>query len=592
MIPGTKIGNYLVEGLIGRGGMGVVYRGQHLNLPRKVAIKSIAARGGGDLRRLKSRFEREAHVQSQLDHPGIVKIYDYIVSEQTYHIIMEYVEGRSLAQLLAEEARPLAVSRALDLFEQILSAVAYAHGFVYKDEQGASHRGIIHRDLKPGNILVAPDGHVKITDFGIVKLVGADTTEISGTFGSPRYVSPEQATDSPVDQRSDIYSLGVILYEMLTGMTPFGGGGEKLSRNEMLRAHVERTPTRPSRLNPRVVPELERAVCRALEKKPERRFASANDFLRAVRHARAKGAGSADADSRQSFVSTSDATLAEEISGAAEHADHDSYNTQPIGQTVCAACGTDAEPGDDRCIVCGFDLKASPATSRLTRSDYTTLLRRRSFRFVLPLLGLALVGAGFIYFARQSSKPQSETAQTRTPEPRSTSNTSDETRQTVLPTLPPESLVEVRPRRVEVDSSFEGYNAAPLTDGVIDVRRIASLRYNRGNWASAETPVPHWIELSFERPERVAAVYVYWGFDRTRFVASRRVELQTPEEGGAWRTVSTLKPGDDYERTAFEFAPLETSRLRIFQPAQQGPAGRPFVMWVREIQVFALPRSS
>src|SRR5215210_6722727 len=174
MATETIIGSYRIEERIGRGGMGVVYRGQHLKLPREVAIKSISPRTGKhDLRRLRHRFEREAFIQSQLDHPGIVKIYDYIVAEQTYYIVMEYVEGHSLAGLLAHEAHPLLVERALYLFEQILMAVAYAHTFVYRDVDGAERRGIVLRDLKPPNILVTPQDQIKITDFGIVKLIGS-----------------------------------------------------------------------------------------------------------------------------------------------------------------------------------------------------------------------------------------------------------------------------------------------------------------------------------------------------------------------------------------------------------------------------------
>src|SRR5919202_3832109 len=126
----TIIGSYVIGERIGRGGMGEVFRGRHTKLPREVAIKSISPRAKPhDLRSLRHRFEREAFIQSQLDHPGIVKIYDYIVTEQTYFIVMEYVAGRSLAGLLAQEARPLPVERALHLFEQILAAVAYAHSF-------------------------------------------------------------------------------------------------------------------------------------------------------------------------------------------------------------------------------------------------------------------------------------------------------------------------------------------------------------------------------------------------------------------------------------------------------------------------------
>ncbi|HLL76206.1 MAG TPA: discoidin domain-containing protein, partial [Pyrinomonadaceae bacterium] len=149
----------------------------------------------------------------------------------------------------------------------------------------------------------------------------------------------------------------------------------------------------------------------------------------------------------------------------------------------------------------------------------------------------------------------------------------------------PHSLKELKPARVLVDSSFDGYNVRPLTDGETDVRRIAAMKYNEGNWASAETPDPHWIELQFERPVRVAAVYVYWGFDRTRFTPSRRVELQT-HDGGGWRTVSAVEPGENFDRTSFDFAPFVASRLRVLQPAQQGPPNRSFIMWVREVKAY------
>src|SRR5918912_3103877 len=134
MATETIIGSYRIEERIGRGGMGVVYRGRHTKLPREVAIKSINASDSSDLRRLRPRFEKEAYIQSQLDHPGIVKIYDYVVAEQTYYIVMEFVEGRSLAQVLARETRPFPLERALDIFEQILDAIGCAHTFAYQDQ--------------------------------------------------------------------------------------------------------------------------------------------------------------------------------------------------------------------------------------------------------------------------------------------------------------------------------------------------------------------------------------------------------------------------------------------------------------------------
>jgi len=139
-----------------------------------------------------------------------------------------------------------------------------------------------------------------------------------------------------------------------------------------------------------------------------------------------------------------------------------------------------------------------------------------------------------------------------------------------------------------VDSSYDGYTAAPLTDDVWDVRRIAGMKYNEGNWASAETHTPHWIELSFSEPTPLAVVYVYWGFDRNRFMPSRRAELQVSDDGGRWQTISRMEPDKDYDRMAFEFAPITTMRARIFQPAQQGPPNRPFIMWVREVKVFSV----
>jgi serine/threonine protein kinase len=571
----TIIGSYRIEECIGRGGMGVVYRGQHQQLPRTVAIKSIDARAPSDLRRLRSRFEKEAYIQSQLDHPGIVKIYDYIVGEQTYYIVMEFVEGRSLAELCASEECPLTVDRALDIFEQILEAVTYAQTFTYRDRDGSLHRGLVHRDLKPANILLTTDERVKVTDFGIVKLGGLDVTDTSGSrYGSPQYVSPEQARGRDVDQRSDIYSLGVILYEMLTGDPPFGGRRDKLTRTETLRAHVERAPTPPTEINKEIPAEIEKVILRALEKAPEDRFRSALDFLRELRQAR----GRSTDDLKQPEVVP--APIREKV-GTQELYDptteknlRKSYKTQPIRNSLlCPVCDTDVSAEDKSCPRCGHNLDASPATSRLTRLD--SWRRIRGVYVVAGLAMLALLTVGVLYTrSRRADKEGAPPApQAPTPQP---------TR------VPASDLSELRPANVSVDSSYNGYGAAPLTDGETDVQRISRMRYNRGNWSSAETPVEHWIELGFDAPVEVAAVYVYWGFDRNRFMPSRRAELQASEDGKEWRTISSMEPGNDYDRMAFELAPVRTSRLRILQPARQGPGNRPFVMWVREVKVFGI----
>jgi eukaryotic-like serine/threonine-protein kinase len=392
MAAETIIGSYRIETRIGRGGMGVVYRGRHTKLPREVAIKSISPRTDEhDLRHLRHRFEREAFIQSQLDHPGIVKIYDYIVAEQTYYIVMEYVEGRSLATLLAHEQHPLSVERALYLFEQILAAVAYAHAFTYRDVDGTERRGVIHRDLKPANIMVTPQDQIKITDFGIVKLVGAEHTDTSGTtYGTPQYVSPEQAEGTPVDQRSDIYTLGVILYEMLTGRTPFGSQAEPLPRTEILRAHIERAPRPPSELNPQVPAEVEGIVLRALAKELAGRYQTAGDFLRAIRRARNVESGEhllslPATHGSYHYVGTHELRELQSSDTARQ-----GYVTQAISRLTCAACGAEAETSADVCRMCGAKLRrTASATTNIASPEAS---ERGWWLVVAGFIALLLIG--------------------------------------------------------------------------------------------------------------------------------------------------------------------------------------------------------
>ena len=408
----TIIGSYRLEERIGRGGMGVVYRGRHTKLPREVAIKSISPRTDEhDLRHLRHRFEREAFIQSQLDYPGIVKIYDYIVAEQTYYIVMEYVEGRSLAHVLAQ---PLSIERALYLFEQILTAVAYAHTFTYRDVDGSERRGIIHRDLKPANILVTPQDQIKITDFGIVKLVGAEQTDTSGTnYGTPEYVSPEQAEGTPVDQRSDLYTLGVILYEMLTGRTPFGSQAEPLQRTEILRAHIERAPHPPSALNPQVSPEVEAIVLRTLEKEPARRFQSAGDFLRAIRRVRNMESGEhalASPASYGSYHYVGTHELRElQTSDTARHG----HVTQALSRVTCATCGTEAETGADVCRRCGATLgQTALATTRIAAGEAS---ERGWWLVVAGFIALLLIGLALGSWRARQAQTRSDPPTTTAP---------------------------------------------------------------------------------------------------------------------------------------------------------------------------------
>lgn len=279
---GRIIGNYEVISPFGEGGMGELYLGRHTRLAREVIIKTIRTEDFSprQVEHLRDRLEREAFVQSQLDHPNIVRVYDFIASGDTTCIVMEYVPGRDLRKMITRETGPIADYRATKLFKQVLAAIDYAHNFIYLDKTGTRHQGIIHRDLKPANILVTPDDVVKVTDFGIVKVRGVKGgTQMGFNPGTPEYMSPEQARGRELDHRSDIYSLGVVVYEMLTGHVPFEGDGSGTSDYEIRRGHIEMPVPPMSQFYPGISPELEKVVLKALEKNPDDRFQTARQFF-------------------------------------------------------------------------------------------------------------------------------------------------------------------------------------------------------------------------------------------------------------------------------------------------------------------------
>ena len=208
------------------------------------------------------RFRREAKNAAGLSHPNIVSIYDRGQAEGTYYIAMEYLEGRTLKELLiARGPTPLAV--AIDYARQILSALGFAH-----------RHGIVHRDIKPHNVVVAPDGRLKVTDFGIARSGTSQMTETGSIIGTAQYLSPEQAKGAPVTPASDIYSVGIVLYEMLTGLVPFTGD----TPLEIAMKHLSTTPLPPSEARPDVPHELDSIVLRALAKNPEDRYQSADEM--------------------------------------------------------------------------------------------------------------------------------------------------------------------------------------------------------------------------------------------------------------------------------------------------------------------------
>jgi serine/threonine-protein kinase len=259
---------YLVRRRIGVGAAAVVYLAEDLARARTVAIKSLHAWFAEDEEQLE-RFRHEAWTASGLHHPHIVRVDGSGGWTSAPYIVMEYVAGRTLRSLI-REATPLPPARAMDLTTQLLRAVRYIHA-----------RGIIHRDLKPENAIVATDGQLKLTDFGIAYRFERDITETGVLIGTAQYLSPEQIEGEPATGASDLYSIGVILYELLTGQVPFKG--ETIAA--VLRAHVQEQPTPPSALNPAVGAQLDAIVIQALDKNPEERFADAETFSSALEDA-------------------------------------------------------------------------------------------------------------------------------------------------------------------------------------------------------------------------------------------------------------------------------------------------------------------
>jgi len=254
-----RIGGYRIESMLGSGGMSVVYRAVQPGTNRVIALKVLAPALEGDPAAL-DRFSREAKAAASLRHHNIVTIYEANVDTSPRYIAMEYLEGGTLADRL--RARRIPVVEALSIADQISSGLEHAH-----------RRGVVHRDVKPSNVMFDAEGRVVITDFGIAR---AGRGGRDGRMGTPQYMSPEQAKGQEADHRSDVYSLAVLVYEMLTGRVPF-------SRPEplaTLRQVAEDPPPPPRRLNPALPPRVDRVLLRALDKNPDRRYQSAQAFHR------------------------------------------------------------------------------------------------------------------------------------------------------------------------------------------------------------------------------------------------------------------------------------------------------------------------
>jgi serine/threonine-protein kinase len=264
-------GRYRVLRRLGSGGMADVYCAEDTHLGRQVAIKILHRRFAQD-QEFVERFRREAKAAAGLQHPNVVGVFDRGEHEGTYYIAMEFLEGRTLKDIAASEA-PLPQERVIDLGLQILQAAGFAH-----------RHGVIHRDFKPHNVIVEANGHAKVTDFGIARAGASEMTETGSIMGTAQYLSPEQAQGHAVTATSDIYSIGVMLYEMLAGRLPFDGD----SAVAVALKHLSEQPAPISQWRPDVHPALEAVVMAALAKDPEQRWQSAEDLAAGLEGARAQ----------------------------------------------------------------------------------------------------------------------------------------------------------------------------------------------------------------------------------------------------------------------------------------------------------------
>src|SRR5215212_4603716 len=394
--PQVLLDRYEVGRLLGVGGMAEVFEGRDRLLARRVAIKVPLSQHAHDPD-FAQRFRREAQAAASLSHPGVVAVYDTGSENGTHFIVMEYVDGRTLKDVIRDEA-PLYPDRAAEICADVCAALAAAHA-----------RGLVHRDVKPANIMLMPDGRVKLMDLGIARVAAGETaTQTATMLGTAQYLSPEQAQGQAVDPRSDLYSLGCCLYEMLTGTVPFTGA----TPVAIAYRHVREDPTPPRQLNPDVPRPLEAITLKAMAKLPDNRYQTAAEL----------------------------------------HDDLERFrNGQPVQATplMDPAATTQAIPGRDAgpdpTAMLGGMTAAGGATGYA--EPYEEERRTSVGWIVVSLLALVLVGLVAFFITRQVTGNGTDTQTTLVPTtltPTTTPTTQEQTTQTTQPTTTREQTTTTR----------------------------------------------------------------------------------------------------------------------------------------------------
>lgn len=327
-LPFTHLGRYRIVSELGRGAMGVVYLAEDESLQRQVAIKLLVIPGEEHARAPhEARFLQEAQAAGGLNHPNVVTIHELGRQGDSLYIAMEWLQGTELRDRMAQGG--LALDEALDIAAQVASGLAAAHA-----------RGIVHRDVKPGNIMVLPGGLAKIMDFGIARVASSGLRTQSGTMmGSPKYMSPEQVGGHAVDHRSDIFSLGSMLYEMVTGTPAFAAA----NLGQLLSAIMHGMPPPASSVRPDVPPAVEQVITRALQKNPQARYQDAGEMARELAQCRAA------------------------LAGAPVHAAAPADRVDPFAQTLVAATQPIPRPGEPAALAPSPDFDSTAGLERLLK---------------------------------------------------------------------------------------------------------------------------------------------------------------------------------------------------------------------------------